>query len=81
MSINRNRAKLNKAKNSTTYKKILNDYLYPPYYDEGVNFHYRRTKYSIEGSKNYSSWSRKEITHFKFRMYRTWKYNRKTQWK
>jgi hypothetical protein len=73
MSINRNRAKLNKAQNNTDYRKLFLDELYPPYYEEGVNFYprYRR------GYKN----PNKQLERFKIRMYRTWKYNRKTQWK
>lgn len=46
---------------------------YPPYCEEGVNFYpkYRR------GYKN----SKKQIMSYQVRMYRTWKHNRKTQWK
>ena len=41
----------------------------------------RRNFESKKGSKNYFSWKRKEIYRFKYREYRTWKYNRKTKWK
>ena len=65
MSINRNRAKLNKANNSNEYGNILFNILYPPYWDEDY------------------SWSRanRKFPNYKWRSYRTWKHNRKTQWK
>ena len=49
------------------------DELYPLYWDEGINMYprYRR------GFKN----SGKQLEHYQVRQYRTWKYNRKTQWK
>jgi len=73
MSIHQSRAKLNKALNGREYRRILMDELYPLYWDEGTNFYprYRR------GFKN----SGKQIEHYQVRQYRTWKYNRKTQWK
>ena len=44
-----------------------------PYWDEGINFYpkYRR------GFKN----SNRTIMSYQVRMYKTWKHNRKTQWK
>lgn len=36
MSINFNRAKLNKAKTSGEYKNIYMIMLYPPYWDDGM---------------------------------------------
>ena len=73
MSTNRNRAKLNKAKNGRDYHIIWLNELYPMYWDEGVTFYptYRR------GFKN----SRKPIQRYKQRMYQNWKHNRRTQWK
>lgn len=47
--------------------------LYPPYYDEGWN-------YRIRGKMTLKKW-RSAITGYEYRMYRTWKYNRKTQYK
>ncbi len=73
MSKNTNRAKLNKAQTGREYHIMLLNDLYPPYWDDGVNFHpkYRR------GYKE----PKKQIMHYQVRMYRTWKYNRKTKWK
>lgn len=73
MSKNRNRAKLNKAKTSKEYKSILINDIYPIYWDEGICF------YPIwrPGFKN----SGKRLEKYKIRMYRTWKHNRKKQWK
>jgi hypothetical protein len=73
MSKNRNRAKLNKAQDGRSYQLKLIDELYPMYWDEGLNFHPRYRK----GFKN----SNKRILKYKIRLYRTWKHNRKTQWK
>lgn len=73
MSKNINRARLYKAKTNKEYKalKWLDDYGY--YWDEGISFYprYRR------GYKN----SNRQIMSYQVRMYRTWKHNRKTQWK
>jgi hypothetical protein len=73
MSKNTNRAYLNKAQNGREYHILLLNELYPPYWDEGVNFYprYRR------GYKNSNKW----IYSYQVRMYRTWKHNRKTKWK
>jgi len=74
MSRSRNRAKLNKAQDSKEYLAIQYDIEYPLYWDEGCSM-YPRWKNS--GSKN----SNKQIFYYQKRMYRTWKHNRKTQWK
>jgi hypothetical protein len=73
MSTNRNRAKLNKANYGREYHIIWLDQLYPRYWEEGLNLYprYRR------GYKN----SGKRIERYEMRMYRNWKYNRKTKWK
>lgn len=73
MSTNRNRAKLGKAENGNVYRKLWIDELYPPYCDEGITLYplYRR------GFKNPG----KRLMSFQVRMYKTWKHNRKTQWK
>jgi hypothetical protein len=73
MSKNKNRAKLNKAENSRNYRLIWIDELYPMYWDEGLNFYPKYRK----GFKN----NNKRILKYKVRMYRTWKHNRRTQWK
>jgi hypothetical protein len=73
MSQNRNRAKLNKAQVDREYRNIQNGILYPIYWDEGVMFYprYRR------GFKN----SGKTIERYQMRAYRSWKHNRKEQYK
>ena len=73
MSKNRNRAKLNKAKDGREYRRILMDELYPLYWDEGI---YLYPRYRM-GFKN----SGRQIYPWQVRQYRTWKYNRKTQYK
>lgn len=76
-----NRNKVKKIEDDRTYRILLLNMLFPPYWDEGRPRHSRRTFNSREGSKNYFSWKRKEIFSREYREYRTWKYNRKTQWK
>ncbi len=71
MSKKRNRAKLNKALNGNSYKRILISILYPMYYDECMSFH------NSSGRMNRYN----KITVYEYRMYRTWKYNRKTKYK
>lgn len=44
-----------------------------PYWDEGLNFYPSHNK----GTKH----SHKGIMMYQVRMYKTWKHNRKTQWK
>lgn len=63
MSINRNRAKLNKAHNNQEYRKLFLRELYPPYYEEGW------------------TWRHGNFPNHKWREYKTWKHNRKTQYK
>lgn len=72
MSKNRNRAKLKKAQNGSIYRKIWITYKFPRYYDEGWNYW---------KSKGVLKIKKKQILKYQVRMYRTWKYNRKTQWK
>ena len=74
MSINRYRGKLNKANNNQEYKKIWLKIEFPLYWDECINL-YPRLK--TRGAKP----PRKQIYSYQIRMYRTWKHNRKTQWK
>jgi hypothetical protein len=73
MSKNRNRAKLNKANTNQEYRKIFLREMYPPYWDDGC-FMFPRYR---SGFKN----PNKQLFPYQVRMYRTWKYNRKTQWK
>ncbi len=62
MSINRNRAKLNKANNGREYWIILNLMDYPPFCE-------------------YDKWHHGDVPNYKWRSYKTWKHNRKTQYK
>lgn len=55
------------------YKVVTNDKIKEPYWDEGIMFYPRYRK----GYKN----PNKTIMSYQVRMYRTWKHNRKTQWK
>lgn len=73
MSKNRNRARLNKAQNDKEYRYLQIGINYPIYWDEGIMFYpkYRR------GFKN----PNKVLQRYEQREFRTWKYNRLTQWK
>ena len=62
MSINKNRARYNKAQNGRQWKNYLINELYPSYWDEMITF--RKGNFS-----------------HKYRSYKSWKYNRKTQYK
>lgn len=77
MSINRNRAKLNKAQDNSEYRRLYLRELYPPY-DEDCWRSWPQSNNKVRGSRNY--WGKK-IYKYQYRMYRTWKHNRKTQWK
>jgi len=76
MSINYNRAPLKKYTTRREYKiqrwKEDND----PYWEECRKFHSTKTpRYD-------SNWKRRRtLTPFEVRTYKTWKHNRKTQWK
>ena len=73
MSTNRNRLKLRAAECGRDYHLISLNEWYPLYWDEGLNFY----PYWRRGYKN----PLKRISFQKVREYRTWKYNRITQWK
>ena len=56
--------------------KILYVYDDDPYWEECRKFHVTKT------SRYDSNWKRRrELTPFQVRTYRTWKHNRRTQWK
>jgi len=74
MSVNTSRAKLNKAVTNKEYRAMMYSIKYPIYWDEGLNLYPRKVH----------TWSKgpgKQIMSYQIRMYKTWKYNRKTQWK
>jgi len=69
--------KKSKIARTTTCRKEYNiitnlDYL-DPYWDEGISLYPMLRK----GFKN----SKKRLMSYQVRMFRTWKHNRKTQWK
>lgn len=63
------------ARTTTSRKeyKIETQGLKDPYWDDGVNFYPEYRK----GFKN----PNKRLMSYQIRMYKTWKHNRKTQWK
>jgi len=73
MSKNRNRQRLKKVEDGRSYRLICLNHEFPLYWDEGW------TSYPIyrKGFKN----PNKRIFQYERRVYRTWKYNRKTKWK
>lgn len=73
MSVNKSRAKLKKANNGREYHIIWLNELYPMYWDECVPMYPRYNP----GFKS----PNKRLPRYKQRIFRTWKHNRKTQWK
>ena len=73
MSKNYNRSALKRVDTSREYKIVLTKFNFPPYWDDGMMFYplFRR---------GYSN-TNKTIRSYEMRRYKTWKYNRKTQWK
>ena len=69
--------KKHKIKESTTNRLVYNklNKFIPPYYDDEYYWscHYNKGIHA--------DWRKKQIYKFQYREYRTWKYNRKTQWK
>lgn len=72
MSKNHNRAKLKKANNNNEYRLLMFNFEYPPYYEEG---------WSVWKSRGTRRYKKKQLYKYQVRMYKTWKYNRKTQYK
>lgn len=86
MSKNRNRAKTNKAQNSReysiTFKRNKNDYCLICNRRNGSFY----AECSLRGFKalkrhTFHGNNGKLIFSYKYRSYKTWKYNRKTKWK
>jgi hypothetical protein len=73
MSKKTNRAKLNKATNNHEYRILWLKEEFPPYYDDGMILYPSNRR----GYKN----PNKRIQSYQVRMYKSWKYNRKTKWK
>lgn len=74
MSIHLNRSKLNNARDNHEYTILFLKDEFPPYWDEGLNFYPRKVHCWAKSSG-------KKLESYKIRMYKTWKHNRKAQWK
>lgn len=81
MSINKNRKKLSKAENSREYRKILLHDVYSYCYicaKRSGSYYYSCHPTDL---KAYRHGSGKPIYSHTHRSYKTWKHNRKNQWK
>jgi len=82
MSVNRNRAKLNKAENNRDYnliyKHYMNDYCFICSKRSG-SFYVSCSPADMHHKGRHGN--RRPIYRHKFREYKTWKHNRKTKWK
>lgn len=75
MKVENKNGKISRTTTHNKEYKIVNDSDYTDrYWDEGVIYY---PKYR----KGFSSWKKRRLKMFQVRMYRTWKHNRKTQWK
>jgi hypothetical protein len=73
MSVNKfSRQKLKTIDNRRNYKIV--NYELVPYWDEGWNWY-------PNPNKLVRKWKKKKLLSYQVRMYRTWKHNRKHQWK
>ena len=79
MSKNRNRAKLNKAINNIEYKILYYQEKYPLYWDECYGYYGNHKKH--KRGFLWDSRPRKRLLFYQIRMYKSWKHNRKTQYK
>lgn len=82
MSINRNRSKLNKSLTSREYqvKQLTYEYDYCLICSKrSGSFYYDCSPMTMKSKGRHGNG--RVITTFDYREYRTWKYNRKTQWK
>ncbi len=75
MSINYNRARFNAAQSNSDYKILILQNAYPIYYDECWTY------YPYKHSARYKKGRKKQILMYQVRMYKTWKHNRKKQYK
>jgi hypothetical protein len=73
MSINYNRAHTKKCVTRKEYLRKQVNLDYPPYWDEGISFYPRKNR-----GTNYAY---PKLYSYQIRMYRTWKHNRRKQWK
>ena len=75
MSVNYNRAYAKRAKTRKEYKTKQIKLDYPPYWDDGITFYPKRNR----SRSSHHCWPK--LYSYQIRMYRTWKHNRKTQYK
>lgn len=74
MSINLNRSKLKNARDNREYRILFLKEEYPPYWDEGMYLYPMKTH-------KWAKSSNAKLMSYQIRMYKTWKHNRKTQYK
>jgi len=75
MSVNYNRARFNLAQTRNEYKKLSYEWYWPLYWDEGVYWYPKKVSPQ-------SAWKcKRQLRSYQMRMYKTWKHNRKTQWR
>lgn len=67
------RRTLKNTDNRGEYNKLVHKWNYDPYWDEGIKFYPRRNR----GTHHCDP----QLMSYQVRMYRTWKHNRKHQWK
>lgn len=82
MSKNRNRAKFNKAQDAHTYRILFMREIYNYCYicsKRCGNFYADCSPQQMHSKGRHGTG--KAIYTYKFREYKTWKYNRKTKWK
>jgi hypothetical protein len=73
--------KKNKVEKETTcnkeYNLVKNENNWNPYWEDCWNHH----PYKVNRKNNLKYWKKKRIYRFQYREYRSWKHNRKQQWK
>jgi hypothetical protein len=74
---------LKNTTNRNVYHRLYLNELYPPYWDEGISGLPKRVSWRSPSWHRGTVRSRKKKSHlpYKYRMYKTWKHNRKHQWK
>ena len=65
MSKNYNRAHFSKAHDNKTYRKLMLKWYYPPYYDEGWNWHHGNLP--NHKWREYKTWKHNRKTKFKMK--------------
>lgn len=71
----------NTTNRSVYHRLYLND-LYPPYWDEGRSGRPKKPSWRLPSwHRGTVRYRKKDLYPDKYRSYKTWKHNRKTQWK